>query len=111
MSDNQVLSIGPRAGLVWSSLELRTPAMLRIIAELSETQMRWRPPNNSNSIAWLLWHIAEVEDNWVLDKVYGLPKQYPFGRSVRAAAVEEHPEKRRHCCRTSTAYARRPTID
>ncbi len=55
--------------------------------------MHWLPPNNSNSIAWLIWHIAEVEDNWVRDRVYGQPRRYPFGKSVRETAPDQYPSR------------------
>ncbi len=44
-------------------------------------------------MAWQLWHIAEVEDNWVLDMVLGRGKRYPFSVSVRDAAPQLYPEK------------------
>ena len=78
--------VGPQARVIWDSLEFRTPALLRATEPLSEDELRWQPPNGGNSIAWLLWHIPEVEDNWVRDKVLRLPKRYPFGRSVKEAA-------------------------
>jgi uncharacterized damage-inducible protein DinB len=87
--------MNPQARFAWESLELRTPSMLRIVAALPEAAVRWWPPNNSNSIAWLLWHIAEVEDNWVRDKVYGLPKRHPFEASVREIPREKYPYKAR----------------
>ena len=85
--------MGPQARLVWDALEFRTPAMLQAIDLLSETALRWEPPNGANSVAWLLWHIAEVEDNWVRDRLYGLPKRYPFGRSVKATDARKSPRK------------------
>jgi uncharacterized damage-inducible protein DinB len=74
-----------QARVIWDSLELRTPAILRSIEPLSEAQLHWHPPNGANSIAWLLGHIPEVEDNWVREKLLDLPKRYPFGASVKAA--------------------------
>lgn len=88
-----ITQMGPRLLLMWRSLELRTPTMLRIVECLTEAEMRWIPPNNSNSISWLLWHIAEVEDNWVRDKVLGLEKRFPFGSSVRSTEMEAFPDK------------------
>lgn len=82
-----------QAQFVRDALELRTPTMLRIVDGLSERAMRWWPPGGSNSVAWLLWHIAEVEDNHVRDKILGLPKRYPFGVSVRAADRDANPDK------------------
>jgi hypothetical protein len=74
----------PQPRTIWDSLEFRTPAMLRVIERLSDEQLRWLPPNGVNSIGWLLWHIAEVEDNWVRDKLLHVPKEYPFAVSVKA---------------------------
>lgn len=82
-----------QAKFVWESLEFRTAILLRIVEPLTEEEMLWLPPNKSNSIGWLVWHIAEVEDNWVRDRVYGLPKRYPFGYSVRSAALDQYPTK------------------
>ena len=85
--------MNPQARFAWDSLELRTPAMLRIVEALPEVAIRWQPPNGANTVAWLLWHIAEVEDNWVRDKVYGLPRRYPFEVSVRETVLERYPTK------------------
>jgi uncharacterized damage-inducible protein DinB len=85
--------MGPQAQLVWDGLELRTPTMLRIVNELSEAAWRWWPPNGSNSVAWLVWHIAEVEDNWVRDRIYDMTKRLPFGMSVRETPADQYPSK------------------
>jgi hypothetical protein len=82
-----------QATFVWESLEFRTPIMLRIVDPLTEDEMRWLPPNKSNSIAWLVWHIAEVEDNWIRERLYGHPRRDPFGSSVRSAALDQYPTK------------------
>jgi DinB superfamily len=87
------VNVDPQARVIWDSLEFRTPALLRSIQPLSENQLNWRPPNAGNSVAWLLWHIPEVEDNWVRDKLLNLPKRYPFGVSVKAISGEERPSK------------------
>jgi hypothetical protein len=86
-------TVGPQARVIWDALEFRTPAILRTIEHLSEHELRWPPPNGGNSIAWLLWHIPEVEDNWVRDKLLKLPKRYPLGTSVKARAGMEWPSK------------------
>src|SRR5439155_20447272 len=31
--------------------------------------------------------------NWVRDRLYGLPKRYPFGRSVKATDARKSPRK------------------
>lgn len=87
-------TMGPQARTIWESLEFRTPAILRATESLSDDELHWQPPNAGNSIAWLLWHIPEVEDNWVRDKLFNLPKRYPFGTSVKARAGDEWPSKK-----------------
>ena len=37
----------------------------RAIEGLSEDELHWRPHLESNTIDWLIWHMALVEDNWV----------------------------------------------
>ena len=69
--------------------------LLRNLGPLDEPQMRWRPGPGRNSIAWQLWHIAEVEDNWIRQLVSGEPLRFPFGVQVRAAADEQYPAKAR----------------
>lgn len=85
--------MNPQAQTVWDSLQLRTPVMLRSLESLSEAEFRWQPPNGANSISWLIWHIAEVEDNWIRDRLLGLPRRYPFGASVRTTDLEQYPAK------------------
>jgi uncharacterized damage-inducible protein DinB len=67
--------------------------LLRNLEPLDEAQMRWRPGPGRNSIAWQLWHIAEVEDNWARALITGEPLRFPFGVQVRAAADEQYPAK------------------
>lgn len=81
------------AQAIWDSLEFRKPAMLEAVEPLSKMQIHWHPPNGGNSIAWLLWHIGEVEDNWVRDKILEVPRRYPFGVSVRDAGADDYPSK------------------
>ena len=76
----------PEAEQVLAGLEFRKPAVLRLIEPLTDEQMAWRPGPDRNSVAWQLWHIPEVEDNWVRDKLLGEAKRYPFGCSVREAS-------------------------
>lgn len=35
---------------------------LRLVAELSGAQFRWRPPKGPQSIGWNLWHVARWDD-------------------------------------------------
>lgn len=82
-----------QAALLWRTLEFRAPVMLRAVESLTDAQLLWSPPRGGNSVAWLLWHIAEVEDNWVRDRLYGQAPRFPFGASVRHSAGGSYPAK------------------
>ena len=85
--------MGPQARTIWDALEFRTPAIMGAVEHLSEAQVWWQPPNAGNPIGWLVWHIPEVEDNWVRDRLLDLPKRYPFGTSVKSRPGHERPGK------------------
>ena len=88
----------PQALTAWSALEFRMPMLLRNVEPLSEEQMRWVPGDpgaGRNSVAWLVWHIAEVEETWVSRLVTGDPMRLPFGVQVREATPEQYPDKPR----------------
>lgn len=84
----------PEAQAILAALDFRLPGLLRLIEPLSPEQLLWQPPAEANQIAWQLWHIAEVEDNWVRELLFGQKRHFPFGRSVRDARVAEYPSKR-----------------
>jgi hypothetical protein len=50
----------------------------RLLAELTEAQLRTRP-NGQNSIAWLLWHVARAEDIGVNAFAYDRPQVFDDG--------------------------------
>lgn len=83
----------PEAEIIWSALEFRKPMLLRNIEPLSEQQCCWIPAPGRVSISWQLWHIAEVEDIWVREKVLEQPLHFPFGVQVRAAQPDQIPAK------------------
>ncbi len=37
----------------------------RALEGLSQDELHWRPALESNTIDWMVWHMARVEDNWV----------------------------------------------
>jgi uncharacterized damage-inducible protein DinB len=80
--------VTPQARAIWDALEFRTPAVLAAVAGLTDADLSWQPPNGANSIGWLLWHIAEVEDNWIRAAVLNFPRRYPFGASVKDARTD-----------------------
>ena len=48
----------------------------RTFAGLTDEQMRVRPREDLNSLAWLLWHIARVEDSIVNRMLIGRPQVF-----------------------------------
>ena len=50
----------------------------RLLAELTEAQLRARP-SGQNSIAWLLWHMARAEDIGVNAFAYDRPEVFDEG--------------------------------
>jgi len=83
----------PEAKAFWSALEFRRPMMLRQVEPLSEEQMLWVPGPGRVSIAWQLWHIAEVEDLWIRELVLDKTLEFPFGVPVRDADASQYPKK------------------
>jgi uncharacterized damage-inducible protein DinB len=37
----------------------------RAAEDLTPTEARWQPTDHTNHIAWLVWHMARVEDWWI----------------------------------------------
>jgi uncharacterized damage-inducible protein DinB len=50
---------------IQSGLEEYLQALKRAIEGLTPTEIRWQPTPHTNHIAWLVWHMARVEDGWV----------------------------------------------
>ena len=48
-----------------SGLEEYLQALQAAIEGLTPAETRWQPTMHTNHIAWLVWHMARVEDSWV----------------------------------------------
>lgn len=48
-----------------SGLEEYLDVLKRAVDGLTPAELRWQPTLASNHIAWLVWHMARVEDRWV----------------------------------------------
>jgi len=48
-----------------SGLEEYLQGLKRSIEGLTPAEIRWQPTLYTNHIAWLVWHLARVEDGWV----------------------------------------------
>jgi uncharacterized damage-inducible protein DinB len=50
---------------IQSGLEEYFQGLKRAIEGLTPAEIRWQPTLHTNHIAWLVWHLARVEDGWV----------------------------------------------
>jgi hypothetical protein len=55
----------------------------RVFAGLDDAQMRVRPREDLNSLAWLMWHIARAEDVLVNRALAGRPQVFDDGWAKR----------------------------
>lgn len=83
----------PEARSIWAALEFRMPMMRRNVEPLSDAQLRWIPGPGRKPIAWQLWHIAEVEDNWIRSCLLAEQPAFPLGRPL-AEATDYPPGER-----------------
>jgi uncharacterized damage-inducible protein DinB len=51
--------------VIQSGLEEYLQALKRALEGLTPTEIRWQATPHTNHIAWLVWHMARVEDGWV----------------------------------------------
>jgi len=51
----------------------------RAVKDLSQDELAWTPKPHSNSIAFLLWHVARVEDVWIQRFIQGGKEIYETG--------------------------------
>ena len=49
------------------------------IRGLTPAEARWQPTMDTNHIAWLVWHMARVEDSWVSRLREGTPQVWTAG--------------------------------
>ena len=49
------------------------------IEGLTPAEARWQPTMDTNHIAWLVWHMARVEDSWVSRLLDGTPQVWTTG--------------------------------
>ena len=50
---------------IQSGLEEYLQGLQRTLEGLTPAEVRWQPTLHTNHIAWLVWHIARVEDRWL----------------------------------------------
>ena len=57
-----------------SGLEEYLEKLKIAIEGLTPAEVRWQPTMETNHIAWLVWHMARVEDSWVSRLLDGTPQ-------------------------------------
>jgi uncharacterized damage-inducible protein DinB len=50
---------------IQSGVEEYLQALQRVLEGLTPEEARWQPTPHTNHIAWLVWHMARVEDRWI----------------------------------------------
>src|SRR3989442_955677 len=65
----------------------KASAAERAFAGVSDEQMRVRPREDLNSLAWLMWHIARAEDIMVNAVLPGIALFHPAGHLGEANTV------------------------
>ena len=50
---------------IQSGLEEYLQGLQRALEGLTPAEVRWQPTLHTNHIAWLVWHMARVEDMWI----------------------------------------------
>ena len=62
--------------LIKMSLQENQDYVARALKDLSAEELAWRPKPHSNSIAFLLWHLARVEDLWINRVLLAVTEMY-----------------------------------
>ncbi len=60
--------------VVRSGLEEYLERLQVAIEGLTPAEVRWQPTMNTNPIAWMVWHMARVEDSWLSRLRDGTPQ-------------------------------------
>ncbi len=61
---------------VEQTLEQIKEYLLAGLKGLTEAEARWQPKPDANPIAFIVWHVARVEDNWVQRFAQKLPEAW-----------------------------------
>ena len=59
--------------LIEQTLEDYWQRMERALDGLTPAELAWRPDAESNSIAFIVWHVVRVEDRWIQAFAQGIP--------------------------------------
>lgn len=65
------LSDKPFLRAIDSGLREAFDGLVAVLDGLTVDELNWRPTLESNTIAWLVWHMARVEDGWINARLRG----------------------------------------
>jgi len=65
--------------IILKSLEESQEYLNKALDRLTEEEIAWAPGAESNSIAFILWHVARTEDTWVNGVIQGENEIYDAG--------------------------------
>jgi uncharacterized damage-inducible protein DinB len=54
---------------------------------LTEAELRWQASLDSNTILWLVWHMARVEDNWINGVIAGGESMWDSGNWAEKTGI------------------------
>ena len=63
----------PVKEFIRQALDMTRKDMLQNVLDLSASELAWRVVPHANSIGFLLWHLARVEDGWIQRPVQRKP--------------------------------------
>mgnify|MGYP001389801404 CR=1 FL=1 len=55
---------------------------------LTEAELRWQATLDSNTITWLVWHMARVEDGWINHTIAGGESAWDSGGGAEKTGVK-----------------------
>src|SRR5437773_619207 len=86
-SEREVLTLQPIAddpevGRWLSAMEVTRQDTLRELGQVPDGALDWKPSGSENTISTLLYHIALVEADWLLEDILGPEAAPPWPRDL-----------------------------
>ena len=55
------------------AFDIQGKDLLEGVKDLTPEELAWRPAPHANSVGFLLWHMARVEDGWIQRSIQRKP--------------------------------------
>ena len=79
---------------VLSALQRNWDMVVAALADLDEANLGARPNDQSNSVAWTLWHMTRVVDTFINVRFQGKPQLWVSARWFEKFGMSEDPDDR-----------------